>query len=491
MSISIFLSTVSDEFRSYRDLLVHDLTRQDVAVKVQEDFKDLGGDTLDKLGKYIAACDAVVHLVGDMCGLPAGDWEQQALLAKYPDLPLKLSTLSDALKAGFACPYTQWEAWLALYHRKELYIARASQDAPRGPSFAPTEASRAAQDAHFERLTNEAQKAGRYPLRFTNPDNLAKQIFASGILDLLVKDYASDVARGRVVAEGFIADMAKRVVGDKALDLDGMKEAVRNAIEFYEKEIAGRPIEANLDEIVARALTKARAQVDKGQSGLARATLDKAAKEMEREEEDRREHFITGVTALRNHQRNYALAAYDGDGAAEAILALAQSIHGTNTAKIAEFLGSEADALYKVGDERGSNVHLVASIALRRKVFTLAAAVDERGAARNSLGIALGTLGERESGTARHEEAVAAFRAALQEYMRERAPVDWAMTQSNLGTALEALGERQKDATFMEEAVSSMRDAVEGYQQTKAGYWLPIAEARLAEVQAKLAELKR
>jgi hypothetical protein len=68
MAISVFISTVSDEFRIYRDQLVHDLTRQNVAVKVQEDFKDLGGDTLDKLDVYIAHCDAVVHLVGDMCG---------------------------------------------------------------------------------------------------------------------------------------------------------------------------------------------------------------------------------------------------------------------------------------------------------------------------------------------------------------------------------------------------------------------------------------
>ena len=51
----------------------HDLTRHDVAVKVQEDFKDLGGDTLDKLDVYIGHCDAVVHLVGDMCGAAADE----------------------------------------------------------------------------------------------------------------------------------------------------------------------------------------------------------------------------------------------------------------------------------------------------------------------------------------------------------------------------------------------------------------------------------
>jgi hypothetical protein len=48
-SLKVFLSTVSDEFRAYRDQLRADLTRHNVEVKVQEDFKDLGGDTLDKL----------------------------------------------------------------------------------------------------------------------------------------------------------------------------------------------------------------------------------------------------------------------------------------------------------------------------------------------------------------------------------------------------------------------------------------------------------
>jgi hypothetical protein len=47
MSVKIFLSTVSDEFRLYRDWLRKDLTRHNVEVGVQEDFKDLGRGTLD------------------------------------------------------------------------------------------------------------------------------------------------------------------------------------------------------------------------------------------------------------------------------------------------------------------------------------------------------------------------------------------------------------------------------------------------------------
>ena len=150
MAISVFLSTVSDEFRAYRDQLVHDLTRHNVAVKVQEDFKDLGGDTLDKLDVYIAHCDAVVHLVGDMCGAAADEARAKALIAKRPDLPQKLPPLGDALKDGVCLPYTQWEAWLALYHGKPLMIAKAARGRAARAELRADDASRAAQADHLD-----------------------------------------------------------------------------------------------------------------------------------------------------------------------------------------------------------------------------------------------------------------------------------------------------------------------------------------------------
>ena len=173
----------------------------------------------------------------------------------------------------------------------------------------------------------------------------------------------------RDVAEGFIKEMAKRVAGDKALDFDGMKQAVENAIEIYEKEIAGKPVETNLDDIVGRALTRAKEQVDRGQSRLARATLRRAAEAMRREEDERRERYVAGVTALYNNERDIALASYDGEAAAGAILALAEAIHGANGAAMAMLLKSEAETLETYGRDRGSNVHLVAAIALRSKAL--------------------------------------------------------------------------------------------------------------------------
>ena len=50
----------------------------------------------------------------------------------------------------------------------------------------------------------------------------------------------------------------------------------------------------------------------------------------------------------------------------------------------------------------------------------------------DNLGFALMRLGERESGTARLEEAVAVYGHALEERTRKRVPLDWARTRTNL-----------------------------------------------------------
>ena len=128
MPISVFLSTVSDEFLAYRKQLKGDLTRHNVAVKVQEDFKDLGGDTLDKLDTYIANCDAVVHLVGDMTGSAPAAAEERALIGRHPDLAERLPPLGEALKNGVPISYTQWEAWLASLSRQTATDRKSEED---------------------------------------------------------------------------------------------------------------------------------------------------------------------------------------------------------------------------------------------------------------------------------------------------------------------------------------------------------------------------
>ena len=68
---------------------------------------------------------------------------------------------------------------------------------------------------------------------------------------------------------------------------------------------------------------------------------------------------------------------------------------------------------------------------------------------------------ERESGTTRLEEAVAAYRAALEENTRARVPLEWAQTQMNLGVALWVLGTREGGTARAEAAVAAYRAALE------------------------------
>ena len=107
----------------------------------------------------------------------------------------------------------------------------------------------------------------------------------------------------------------------------------------------------------------------------------------------------------------------------------------------------------KRGRDRGSNVHLAAVITLRRKLLDAATSDDNLGKARQM-------LGARESGTARLEEAVAAYRDALTEYTRERTSLNWATIQNNLGNPLSTLGERESGTARLEEAVAAYRDAL-------------------------------
>ena len=188
MAVQLFLSCVSDEFGGCRDALRGALTRPNVDVKIQEDFKALGGDTLMILEAYVKHCEAVVHFAGDMTGSAPPDFCVQELLARRPDLRVRLPLLGAAIEAGKSISYTQWEAWLAIYHGKALVIAAPEPGVARDPKFAPTAHSKAAQADHLKRL----REIDRHPeVKFANADNLVARIFASAVIDALAKAAAS------------------------------------------------------------------------------------------------------------------------------------------------------------------------------------------------------------------------------------------------------------------------------------------------------------
>ena len=80
--------------------------------------------------------------------------------------------------------------------------------------------------------------------------------------------------------------------------------------------------------------------------------------------------------------------------------------------------------------------------------------------AQHNLGFALLRLGERQRGTARLQEAVAAYQEALQESTRTRTPLLWAKRTGSQGVALMLLAGRTGDAEMAQLAVEQVETAI-------------------------------
>ena len=115
----LFLSAVSGDFRDERGILAIDLRRAGVIVEDQEHFRNRGGLLLQLLDDYIRECAAVVHLIGGKSGYVARPDEVAFILGRYPNFLMRFPQLTDLVSA---LSYTQWEAWLAIYHGKRLHV---------------------------------------------------------------------------------------------------------------------------------------------------------------------------------------------------------------------------------------------------------------------------------------------------------------------------------------------------------------------------------
>jgi tetratricopeptide (TPR) repeat protein len=186
--LSLFISSVTEEFGPLRQPMRDALTTRQVGIDIQEDFNASGTPTLDKLDDYVRACEVVVHFVGDMTGAPANDASLRLLRQRYPAMATDPAfavlhpALADPPTATFS--YTQWEAYLAAYHQKVLLVAVPAPGAviARGAKYVQDATQQADQQAHLLRL----KALGHYAeVPFTNLDNLMFQVVIGKVLDLL------------------------------------------------------------------------------------------------------------------------------------------------------------------------------------------------------------------------------------------------------------------------------------------------------------------
>ena len=255
------------------------------------------------------------------------------------------------------------------------------------------------------------------------------------------------------VSQSWIFRLAEQLQPGENFDLDQAKKtievgiAVAVKIRREGKEITG---DALLDEVRRRIAenTKkgnfkdATAAAEQGFAEWEKAEAAERAKEAQRRAASTRQGVALLEAAFQTD-----LLRFDAEAAAGRVEKIVALEHDGDHKAQFEALRKKQDRFYVEGRDKGINFQLQVAIAIARREVAMATGADERGAALNDLGAALSTLGERESGTARLEEAVKAYRAALEEYKRERVPHQWAMAQNNLDRANALLEQRRKQET--------------------------------------------
>jgi hypothetical protein len=183
-TLHIFISAVSDEFGTYRKSLEKELKSSSVKVFEQDELEYDGTQILVQLKNIIKSYDVVFHLFGERTGKPHnhGIPDKEQLRIFLESEPTLLTTLGIDNSELAEISYTQWEAYLAIFYGKRLFVLTADSTAKRN-SILPDDAIEAIehqhqlQKKHRDRLERLGIKKGVRPETnrvFKGPTSLAK-----------------------------------------------------------------------------------------------------------------------------------------------------------------------------------------------------------------------------------------------------------------------------------------------------------------------------
>jgi len=288
------------------------------------------------------------------------------------------------------------------------------------------------------------------------------------------------------ISEAAIRGIVERL-GGQNIELKDLVPWLDNWIEAAVRELNRK---TNEGEAYEAAFQEAQRRFNAGRADAANAFMEEFEREQRRQAEQQAESRRKQISLLEGAIRFQALALNE-PAIVQTLRKIAQvdGIEGADA--LGNWLFAKASEFQETGESRGSNPDLFIAIAAycaALQEFPRNRAPLNWAATQNNLGNALRNLGERESGTARLQEAVQAFRAALEEYTRDRVPLNWALAQNNLGIALARLGERESGTARLEEAVQAYRAALEERTRDRVPLDWAGTQNNLGSALAKLGE---
>jgi hypothetical protein len=206
-------------------------------------------------------------------------------------------------------------------------------------------------------------------------------------------------------ARELIFEIARRSGGDAATTFEQALANAQSAFEQGRGAIEAGARGGNLGALVDDLLKRIAERTQVGDFAGGAAEADRAFDQWERIEAKRRaEAVAAGVRILVEGARQDVLRR-DFRAAAGRHVRIVE-LENPDSSRRFVALRAKQDEIYVEGRDKGVNASLEVGIELARLARESARDADERGAAGNDLAVALQALGERESGTARLEEAV-------------------------------------------------------------------------------------
>ncbi|WP_198321109.1 DUF4062 domain-containing protein, partial [Azohydromonas aeria] len=437
----VYVSSTFNDLEKHRRVLKQALEQSGYNVEAMERYAAFDQPPLDRCLQDVADCDFYVLLLAHRYGFrPEVDGKKTLSM-----------TEREYLHAG-ECG-------------KPRLVFCVEEGYPWPPHFIDYKGSKDGRSlAALRQRASGAHGAGT----FTTPETLASAVQAAlsehqqRRWAQISKLLAALEAKGRLATDAQAIDrqtvipLARRLRLEEPLDFEQALCELEHAVDVAREVLATGEHAATQDAFIDRVLQRVAEQTRDGRLDAGAEEIDAALAEMERQDQERRRRQRLPLLEAAVKQ---AVLLREAGRAARAVLQIGALDDPTRPAWSAAYC-ERLEAFIDEGDQRGLNFPLEIAIALAREQMDAATSNNERGKAGNWLGTALARLGERESGTARLEEAVQTYRAALQERTQQRVPLDWAMTQNNLGTALTRLGERESGTARLEEAVQAYRAAL-------------------------------
>jgi tetratricopeptide (TPR) repeat protein len=452
--LTVFLSSTAKDLTAFRDAVHARLTAGGKFKCIrQEDFTGLHAETVAFCSEQAARADFFVGLIGMRRG-----WEPN----KSGDLRSITEIEYDCAKSEGRYIYVTPDDFPVPGNLRETKAAHHRQ-----LEFRKRIRTRIAPQVDFSTPERLAQIVVEHLLTHVNtaPDDDDHQGLSNAIVTKLLAALDARGETQRAATGGLerktIIELARRLKPSDTLDFDQAVTELDNAVTIALDVIARGQRGSNQgDDLLNAVLARIAERTKAGQFDRASQEVDGALAQLDRREVEQRDTLRRSRLALLEAGIEQDTLRRDAPAVARRVQAIVALEHPDDAAARFVALCKRQDEFYTRGGNKGVNFDLAVAIELARLTFDSAQDADERGTARNNLGNALQTLGERESGTARLEDAVTAYRNALKERTRERAPLDWAVTQNNLGSALAALGERESGNGRLTEAVEAYRAAL-------------------------------